>query len=87
MTATITTQDQMQQALEQLSRLYAALAALRSEVEPRNPRNFAILAEGPLEDIRRLQRELDRYVGVVETKRQVPRRSRREALGRVKRRR
>jgi hypothetical protein len=65
MTATITTQDQMQQALEQLSRVYAALAALRREVSPANPRNFATLAEGHLDEIRRLQQELDEYAGVI----------------------
>jgi hypothetical protein len=65
MTATITTQDQMQQALEQLSRVYAALAALRREVAPVNPRNFATLAEGHLDEIHRLQRELDEYAGVI----------------------
>lgn len=65
MTATITTQDQMEQAIEQLGRLYEALTALRRQVEPINPRNFAVLAEGHLEEIRRLQRELDEYAGVV----------------------
>ena len=61
MTATISTQGQMQQALEQLARLYEALAAMRREIEPANPRNFAVLAEGHLEEIRRLQQELDEY--------------------------
>lgn len=61
MTATISTQGQMQQALEQLARLYEALAAMRGEIEPANPRNFAVLAEGHLEEIRRLQQELDEY--------------------------
>ena len=65
MRATITSQEQMAQALEQLGRLYEALAALRREVEPINPRNFAILAEGHLEQIRRLQHDLDEYAGVL----------------------
>lgn len=65
MTATITSQDQMEQALEQLGRLYQALAALRQRVEAVNPRNFAVLAEGHLDEIRRLQRELDEYAGAV----------------------
>ena len=65
MTATITSQDQMQQAFEQLSRVYGALAALRREVEPANPRNFSLLAEGHVDEIRRLQRELDQYAGVL----------------------
>jgi hypothetical protein len=60
----------MQQALDQLARLYASLAALRREMEPINPRNFAVLAEGHLDDIRRLQQELDEYAGVVAADRQ-----------------
>lgn len=65
MTATISSRDQMQQALEQLGRLYQSLAALRREIEPLNPRNFAVLAEGHLFEIRRLQHELDEYAGAV----------------------
>jgi hypothetical protein len=77
MTEAITTQGEMQQALQQLSRLYASLAALRSEVQSKNPRNFAVLAEGHVEGIRRLQRQLDKYVGVSPASRQVARKSRR----------
>lgn len=55
----------MEQVLEQLARLYQALARMRQEVAPINPRNFATLAEGHLEEIRRLQQELDEYAGVV----------------------
>ena len=65
MTTMITTQDQMGQALEQIGRVYQALAALRAEVEPINPGLFAVLAEGHLEDIHRLQRQVDEYSGVV----------------------
>lgn len=65
MTATITTPDQLTQALEQLGRVYVSLAALRRQVEPANPRNFAVLAEGHVDEIRALQRQLDEYAGVV----------------------
>lgn len=65
MTTAITTADEMQQALDQLARLYASLAAMRREMEPLNARNFAVLAEGHLEDIRRLQWDLDEYAGVL----------------------
>jgi len=65
MTATITSRDGMQQALEQLARLYEGLAALRRDVDPLNPRNFATLAEGHLDEIRRLQHELDMYSGAL----------------------
>ena len=65
MTATITSRDGMQQALEQLARLYDGLAALRRDVEPVNSRNFAMLAEGHLDQIRVLQHELDEYAGAI----------------------
>jgi len=65
MTTAITSRDEMEQAFEQLERLYQSLAALRRQIEPANPRNFAVLAEGHLEHIRRLRRELDEYAGVM----------------------
>ena len=47
------------QTVEQLERMNEALAALHRELLPGQPRKFAILAEGPLEDIRRLQVEIE----------------------------
>ena len=46
------------QTVEQLERLNVALSALRLELLPGQPKKFAILAEGPLEDMRRLQEEI-----------------------------
>ena len=57
----ISNDDQFQQTLEQLERLHRALAMLRTDVLPKNPRQFAILAEAPLDHIRQLQEELDQY--------------------------
>ena len=65
MTATIVSRDGIQQALEQLARLYDVLASLRRDVQPLNPRNFATLAEGHLDEIRRLLHELDTYAGAL----------------------
>ena len=53
----------LDQAVEQLERLNAALIALRHELLPRQPRKFAILAEGPLEEIRRLRDEIEHLSG------------------------
>jgi hypothetical protein len=47
------------QTVEQLERLNEALGALRRELLPAQPKKFAILAEGPLEDMRRLQTEIE----------------------------
>ena len=58
----IRTDAQLQQAIEQIERLYQGLNALRAEVLPKNRRNFAVLAEGPLDEIRKLQAEISDYV-------------------------
>ncbi|MEW6301823.1 MAG: hypothetical protein AB1705_00015 [Verrucomicrobiota bacterium] len=62
----IATDAQLQQAIEQIERLYQGLDALRADILPKNPRNFAILAEGPLDEIRKLQTDIDRYVSSLE---------------------
>ena len=58
----IETEPQLRQAIEQMENLWQAINSLRAEVFPQNPRNFAVLAEGPLEQIRQLQRQIDEYV-------------------------
>lgn len=55
----------LNQTVEQLLRLNAALAALRTELLPAQPKKFAILAEGPLEDMRRLQTEIEQLVTAI----------------------
>jgi hypothetical protein len=58
-----TTEAILDQTVEQLERMNAALIALRHELLPRQPRKFAILAEGPLEEIRRLRDEIEHLIG------------------------
>ena len=53
---------QLQQAIEQIERLYEGLDNLRADILPKNPRNFALFAEGPLDEIRKLQALVDDYV-------------------------
>ena len=53
---------QLQQALEQIENLSLALQSLRADVFPKNPRNFAVLAEGPVDEIRKLQADVDDYL-------------------------
>lgn len=52
---------EFQETLEQLERMYRALAALRRDILPRNPRTFAVMAEGPLDYIRQFLDELEQY--------------------------
>lgn len=58
----IETDAQLQQAMEQVERLHGGLRSLRRDVLPLNRRNFAILAEGPLDEAGKLQAEIERYV-------------------------
>ncbi len=48
----------LNQSIEQLQLMNQALEHLRTEVLPKNQRLFAVLAEGPLEEIRRLHAEI-----------------------------
>ena len=57
---------QLQQAIEQIERLYQGLNAMRGDILPKNPRNFAVLAEGPLDEIHKLQSEIDEYITGIE---------------------
>ena len=58
----IETEAQLQQALEQIENLCRAVQSLRADVFSKNPRNFAILAEGPVDEIRKLQADVDGYI-------------------------
>ena len=62
----ITNDEQLSQSMVQLERMYRALAALRRDVYPINPQQFALLAAGPEEEVRRLQEAIDIYTGRIE---------------------
>jgi len=64
----IASAEQFDQTFCQLQRMYRALAALRAEVLPANPKLFALMAEGPMEDIRRLQADIDDYTGFAQAR-------------------
>lgn len=62
----IETPEQAYQAIEQMGRMQRILESYRNEILIKNPRNFAMLAEGPLEQLRQLQAQIDEYVHGVE---------------------
>jgi HAMP domain-containing protein len=62
----IRNEAQLHQALEQIENLCRAVRRMRTDVLPKNSRNFELLAEGPLDEIRKLQGEVDRYVDSLE---------------------
>lgn len=57
---------ELAQSLEQMERMYRALAHLRAEIAPLNYPNFELLAEGPIDEIRKLRSEIDAYLGIRE---------------------
>jgi hypothetical protein len=62
----IETPEQLYQAIEQMGRMQRILESSRNEILTKNPRNFAVLAEGPLEQLRQLQAQVAEYVHRVE---------------------
>lgn len=53
---------QLEQAIEQMGRMQRILESYSVEILPNNPRNFAVFAEGPLDEIRKLHVEIDQYL-------------------------
>ncbi len=56
----IKTEAQLQQAIERIQGLCRAIDSLRADIFPKkNAQNFAIMAEGPVDEIRELQSDID----------------------------
>ena len=51
--------ERLAQTIEMLELMNDALRHLRKEVLPKNPRMFALMAQGPLDEMRRLQVEIE----------------------------
>ena len=62
----IETTAQLEQAIGQMGRMQRILESYRADILPKNPRNFAVFAEGPLDEIRKLQAEISEYVSGLE---------------------
>ena len=58
----IQTDEGLQQSIEQLERMYRMLLEFRRRIRPLNEANYQVFAEGPLEEIRRLQHDIDEYL-------------------------
>lgn len=55
----------LRQSLEQLQSMYLVLGDLRSRMAA-DPSKLRLFAEGPIEEIRRLRRDIDDYLGFPE---------------------
>ena len=62
----IETAEQLYQAIEQMGRMQRVLSSYRNELLANSPRNFAILAERPLEQLRQLQKQVDECIQTLE---------------------
>jgi len=54
----------LQQMVEQLTRLYEVLLVLGRDIAPKNPSLYAVMAEGPVDQIEDLRRQIDETVGL-----------------------
>ena len=54
------------QNIELMAGMYRALVSLHRDIAPQNIRNYQVFAEGPIEEISRLQRDIDAYLGIAE---------------------
>jgi hypothetical protein len=63
----IINEAQLQQAIEQIQTLCRAIDSLRADIFPKNPKNFAVMAEGPVDEIRKLQADIDSYINRLES--------------------
>ena len=60
----IRTEAGLLQSIELLENMYHVLAEFHRDIAPRNFRNYQIFAEGPIEEIRRLQHDIHEYLQV-----------------------
>lgn len=60
----ISSNIEFDQAVAQLERMYRALAGLESRLSSADESQFQVLAESPIDEIRRLQADIDTYLGV-----------------------
>ncbi len=60
----ISNNEELAQALEAMGYMYRALVSLRKDIQPVNSRNFALLAEGPIDEIRKLEEQIHEYSGL-----------------------
>lgn len=68
----IRSEAEVNQAAEQVARLYRALADLRATVGAVSPAQYALLAEGPNDQIREILADLDEFAGLREAGPDVP---------------
>ncbi|HYG74768.1 MAG TPA: hypothetical protein VEK08_07175 [Planctomycetota bacterium] len=59
----ISNDAQLNAAIQQMQRMYAVLASLKQDVLQKDESLYTVMAEGPLEEIRQLQADIDAFTG------------------------
>lgn len=62
----IKSDEGLMQSVECMVDMYSALVELHRRVAPQNFRNYLVLAEGPVDEINRLRRDIHAYLEVTE---------------------
>ncbi len=62
----ISNDEQLLADLQAMGYMYRAMASLRKEVLPKSRQWFNLMAEGPVDEIRKIQAEIDAYTGMNE---------------------
>ena len=57
-----TSEQRVRVTIEQMGRVLRALEGLKEDILDKNPKLFAIMAEGYLDDVNRMGRELAQYL-------------------------
>lgn len=57
-----TNEKRIRVTIEQMGRIWRALASLKDDLLEKNPKLFALMSEGCLDDLQRMGSELDQYL-------------------------
>ncbi len=64
----ISNNEQLAATLQAIGHMYRAMASLRKEVLPKSRQWFALMAEGPVDEIRKLEEEIHEEIGLTEAR-------------------
>lgn len=62
----ITSDAELMQSVDCMVLMYRVLVEQHRRIAPQNFRNYLVLAEGPVDEINRLRRDIHAYLGVTE---------------------
>jgi hypothetical protein len=60
----ISNDEELLAALQAIGLMYRAMASLRKDVLPKSRQWFTLMAEGPVDEIRKLKEQIDEYTGL-----------------------